>query len=228
MIRALVFDFDGLILDTETTWIDACERVHQAAEKPFSRQLAHEAVGRIGLHFDPWIAFGPAADRKALDAEWQRINLELITQRTTLPGVVDYLQSARRLGLHVGLASNSSHEHVETHLTRLGLLEYFDYVRCIEDVPSGKPAPDLYRAVIEKFGLSGSQAIAFEDSEHGALAAKRAGLWCVAVPGPSSRHHDFAHADLTVPSLASQELKDLLFRLGGSGAKNPRQSDAGI
>ena len=77
-------------------------------------------------------------------------------------------------------------------------------------MPAGKPEPDLYQAVIDKFGLKGSEAIAFEDSEHGALAAKRAGLWCVAVPGPSSVHHDFSHADLILPSLADCALSDLL------------------
>lgn len=66
MIHALVFDFDGLILDTETPLLDACAMVHRRAGKLFSRELAHQAVGRAELHFDPWRAFGPAADRPAL------------------------------------------------------------------------------------------------------------------------------------------------------------------
>ena len=210
VIRALVFDFDGLILDTETTLIDACEIVHQQAKKPFSRQLAHEAVGRIGLHFDQWAAFGPSADRIALEGELRRVNQELLAKQSVLPGVARHLQQARELGLRVGLASNSDHAHVEGHLARLGLLDCFDYLRCIEDVPSGKPEPDLYRAVVEKFGVAGAEAIAFEDSEHGALAAKRAGLWCVAVPGPSSVTHDLAHADLILASLADFPLPDLI------------------
>ena len=79
-------------------------------------------------------------------------------------------------------------------------------------MPAGKPEPHLYRAVIEYFGIMGSEAIAFEDSAHGTHAAKRAGLWCVAVPGPSSLNHDLAHADLTLPSLAHCPLADLLAR----------------
>lgn len=210
MIRALVFDFDGLILDTETSLIDACEVIHRCAGLPFSRQLAHEAVGRTELHFDPWAAFGPAADRDALDTELRERNQEILQHQPVLPGVQDYLQQARALGLQVGLASNSGHVHVEGHLARRGLLEYFDCLRCIEDVPAGKPAPHLYRAVIDKFGLAGRQAVAFEDSEHGVLAAKRAGLWCVAVPGPSSLGHDFTGADLTLSSLAHCPLPELL------------------
>lgn len=210
MIRALVFDFDGLIFDTETTLIDAFEMVHRRAGKVFSRKLAHEAVGRIGLHFDQWAAFGPDADRGALEMELQQMNRELQAKQSILPGVVDCLQQARQRRLQIGLASNSDHVHVEGHLARLGLSGYFDYLRCIEDVAAGKPAPDLYRAVIEKFGVTGKEAIAFEDSEHGALAAKRAGLWCVAIPGPSSVNHDLSHADLILKSLADCPLPALL------------------
>ena len=212
MIRALVFDFDGLILDTETALIDAYAQVFHRHGRPFSRQLAHEAVGRTELHFDPWAAFGPRADRAALEAERQQVSQEIIARQPVLPGVREYLHQARTLGLQLGLASNSDHPHVEGHLGRLSLRDHFDYLRCIEDVPAGKPEPHLYRAVIEHFGVAGREAIAFEDSAHGAHAAKRAGLWCVAVPGPSSLHHDLAHADLTLPSLVHCPLPDLLAR----------------
>jgi HAD superfamily hydrolase (TIGR01509 family) len=214
MIRALVFDFDGLILDTETALIDALELVHRHAHKPFSRHLAHEAVGRASIHFDQWAAFGVEANRATLELELERINRELLATQSVLPGVTDYLSYARAHGLKIGLASNSGHAHVEGHLARLGLLDHFDYLRCIEDVPAGKPEPDLYRAVIEKFGVAGNEAIAFEDSEHGALAAKRAGLWCVAVPGPSSVNHDFAHADLILNSLAERSPPELMEKFG--------------
>lgn len=212
MIRALVFDFDGLILDTETTLIDAVECIHQSAGHPFSRAAAQAAVGQVDLPSNLWAAFDPSADRDALHAELRRINHELLSTRPILPGVQVYLEQARQLGLSIGAASNSSHAHVEGHLTRLGLIDYFDYIRCIEDVPAGKPEPYLYQAVIDHFGLVGREAIAFEDSEHGAHAAKRAGLWCVAIPGPSSQQHNFAHADLILPSLAHCPLAELLAR----------------
>jgi HAD superfamily hydrolase (TIGR01509 family) len=216
MIRALVFDFDGVILDTETTLIDALELVHLRAGHTFSRHLAQEAVGRAELHFDQWAAFGPAADRIALEAEVRRVNRELVIRQAVLPGIEACLQLARSLDLRVGLASNSDHAHVEGHLRRLRLLHHFDYLRCIEDVPAGKPEPHLYRAVLEHFGVAGPEAIAFEDSAHGVTAAKRAGLWCVAVPGPSSLQHDLTHADLQLPSLAHCPLPDLLARFGAT------------
>ena len=212
MIRALVFDFDGLILDTETSLIDAIAEIHRRAGLPFSRRLAHESVGRMELHYDPWMAFGPAADRAALDVELRRVNAEILAGQPVLPGVTDHLKQAKARGLRIGLASNSDHAHVEGHLRRLGLLDHFEYLRCIEDVPVGKPEPDLYLAVLEEFKLTGREAIAFEDSEHGVQAAKSAGMWCVAVPGPSSLRHNFTRADLQLPSLAHGPLAELLQR----------------
>ena len=215
MIRALVFDFDGVIIDTETTLLDAAAEIHQRADRPFSRRQAREAVGRSALHYDLWAAFGPGADRMALDAELLRLNRERAARQPVLPGVRDYLRQARAAGLKIGLASNSGHAHVDGHLARLGLFECFDFVRCIEDVPAGKPEPDLYCAVVEYFGVAGADAIAIEDSAHGVLAAKRAGLWCVAVPGPSSADHDFSHADLKLASLSQCSLADLLKKFPG-------------
>jgi len=214
MIRALVFDFDGVIIDTESALIEANALVHRRSGKAFSDRLAREAVGRSELHYDPWTAFGPTADRTALELELQGLNRELAARQPVLPGVFDYLRQAKELGLRIGLASNSSHAHVEGHLGRLGLLGWFEYLRCIEDVPAGKPEPFLYQAVIEKFGFAGNEAIAIEDSEHGVQAAKRAGLRCVAVPGPSSHDQDFTLADLRLTSLADRPLPELLKQFG--------------
>jgi putative hydrolase of the HAD superfamily len=77
-----------------------------------------------------------------------------------------------------------------------------------------KPAPDLYKLVLGRFGLRGHEAIAFEDSHTGSLAAKRANLWTVAAPNVSTAHHDFAHADLQVASLADVTLDQLMARFG--------------
>ena len=111
--------------------------------------------------------------------------------------------------LPVAVASNSDHTWVEPHLNRLGLLDRFAFIACREDVRAPKPEPDLYKLVLENLGLRGHEAIAFEDSHAGSLAAKRAHLWCVAAPGPSTAHHDFAHTDLRVASLAEVTLPSL-------------------
>ncbi len=214
MIRALIFDFDGLILDTETALIDAYGDVHGAHGIPFDRPLFARGVGHADFAFDPWRAFGAGADRASLEDQRVAFNRARNLAQQVLPGFEGLVAAARAAGLRVGLASNSGHAHVNGHLARLGLADRFDFIACREDVAAPKPEPDLYRLVLEKFGIRGSEAIAFEDSHTGTLAAKRAGLWVVAVPNASTSHHDFAHVDLEVGSLADCRLPELLARFG--------------
>jgi len=212
MIRALVFDFDGLIVDTETPLIDAYGAVHEAHGVAFDRTAFVHNVGHAQYAFDPWHGFSPHADRAALEVQRRTLKDDLMARQPVLPGVVALLDGAREHGLRVGLASNSEHSWVEPHLAERGLLDRFEFLACREDAPSPKPEPDLYRLVLNRFGLRGHEAIAFEDSHTGALAAKRAQLWAVAVPGPSTLHHDFSHADVQVASLATLTLSDLIRR----------------
>ena len=214
MIRALVFDFDGLILDTETPAIETWEVMHAEAGLTFTREAARDIVGHVDLPFDPWTAFDAAVDRAELQRAYRRRVRERLEKQVVLGGVLDYLKEARARGLRTAIASNSPHSWIDSHLGRLGLISFFDVIKCRDDVERGKPEPDVYLAVLKDFGINGDEAIAFEDSAPGSLAAKRAGLWCVAVPNASTNHHSFAHVDLTVTSLAEQRLEDLLKRFG--------------
>ncbi|MBK9991815.1 MAG: HAD-IA family hydrolase [Verrucomicrobia bacterium] len=212
MIRALVFDFDGLILDTETPIIEAWAQMHMNAGLPCQPQEALDLIGEVDHEFDLWKAFGANADRDALTQEHRRIKRALTEKQPVLPGVRERIEEARRLGLKLAIASNSPHIWIERHLPRLGLMEYFPTIRCRDDVTRGKPEPDVYHAVIAALGINSAEAIAFEDSKAGTVAAKRAGLRCIAVPNYCTRHHDFSHADLRLTSLAEIELKNLVAR----------------
>lgn len=214
MIRALVFDFDGLILDTETPAIEMWETMHAEAGLRFTRQAARDLVGHVDLPFDPWAAFDAAVDRAELQRVYRQRVRERLEQQVVLGGILDYLNEARTRGLHTAIASNSPHSWIDRHIGRLGLAAFFDVIKCRDDVERGKPEPDVYEAVLKAFGLKGGEAIAFEDSAPGSLAAKRAGLWCVAVPNASTNHHSFEHVDLTVTSLSQQPLTELLERFG--------------
>lgn len=212
MIRALVFDFDGLILDTETPLIDAYAVVHANHGVAFDRSLFLRSVGHADYAFDPWHGFSPHADRAALELERRAAKEDLLLRQPILPGISALLEAARAQGLSIGMASNSPHSWVDAHLTRIGLFDYFAFIACREDAPSPKPEPDLYKLVLQRFGLRGHEAIAFEDSHTGSLAAKRANLWAVAIPNESTAHHDFAHVDLQVTSLADVTLDGLVAR----------------
>lgn len=212
MIRALVFDFDGLILDTETPLIDSYGDVHLAHGVAFDRATFLRNVGHADYTFDPWHGFSPHADRIALEIQRRACKEARLGEQQVLPGVVALLDAAREHQLRVGLASNSEHTWVEPLLEQLGLRDRFEFLACREDAPSPKPEPDLYKLVLNRFGLRGFEAIAFEDSHTGSIAAKRANLWCVAAPNTSTAHHDFSHVDLCVPSLAEFTLADLVAR----------------
>ena len=212
MIRALVFDFDGLILDTETPLIDAYAEIHRVHGVPFDRANFIRSVGHADYSFDPWHGFSPHADRAALETERRAYKDDLMVRQPILPGVIALLDAARTRGLHVGLASNSEHTWVDPHLQRLGLFDRFEFIACRGDAPSPKPEPDLSKLVLNRFGLRGHEAIAFEDSHTGSLAAKRANLWTVTAPNPSTAHHDFSHASLQVASLADVTLDALMQR----------------
>ena len=214
MIRALVFDFDGLILDTESALIAAYGDVHAAHGVPFDREHFFRAVGHADYAFDPWHAFEKRSDRAALEIERRVFNRERDQHLPVLPGIVALLDAARPRQLRVALASNSPHAHCEGHLARIGLLDRFEFLACREDAPLPKPAPDLYKLVLTHFGLRGHEAIAFEDSHTGSLAARRANLWTVAAPNPSTAHHDFAHVSLLVKSLADVTLDQLIKQFG--------------
>jgi HAD superfamily hydrolase (TIGR01509 family) len=220
MIRALVFDFDGLILDTEEPVYRSWLEVYQAhgEELPFDRWMQIVGSTTAGFHPQHHLEerLGRSLPGEVLDRRIAR-RTEMILAQEVLPGVVRHLEEARAMGLKLGVASSSTSDWVRGHLARLGILESFDCMRCRDDVPNAKPEPDLYLAVLECLGVRASEAIAIEDSPNGVLAAKRAGLRCVAIPNSITAGLDLGQADLLLGSLAELTLPQLLSKLGVPG-----------
>jgi HAD superfamily hydrolase (TIGR01509 family) len=214
MIRALILDFDGLILDTEGPIYQAWVEIFQefGAELPLS---AWEVwLGGSPEMFDPCgyleSQLGRAVDREALAARQREREAELIAAERALPGVEQCIADVKRLGLKLGLASSSDCPWVYCLLERLGLREQFDSIKCADDVSAVKPSPELYLAVLEELGLGPEEAIAVEDSPHGITSAQAAGLFCVVVPNSLTRQLPTDHADLHLESLADLPLEDLI------------------
>ncbi|MDB5084577.1 MAG: yhcW, partial [Bacilli bacterium] len=134
----------------------------------------------------------------------------LIGQVKALPGVENYLTAATDLGLKIGLASSSDRKWVTGFLSQLGLLHYFECIRTSDDVEKVKPDPTLYLEVLHCLDVKPINAIAFEDSPNGALAAKRAGMRCVVVPNPITSQLVFGEFDRRLSSLLEIELAQLI------------------
>jgi HAD superfamily hydrolase (TIGR01509 family) len=216
VISALILDFDGLIVDTETPDFESWRLAF--AEHGAELTLAEwsECVGREYGFIDPHAILegkiGREIDRAELKA-WRKPRFkEMLASQPVLPGVVDYLDGARGRGIRTAVASSAPRRWVQPKLERLGLAARFDCVKCEEDAPAAKPAPDLFLAAAEALGAEPEKCIAFEDSPNGVLAAKRAGMFCVAVPNAITRQLKIEGADLTVDSLADLPLQELIER----------------
>ncbi len=211
-LAALVFDFDGLILDTEWSEFVTVQAEFQAHGVGLELDEWRHRVGRVdNLHWTVWLeeaAVGPV-DVAAVRARRIEAHHALIRQEEVLPGVVDLLDAADEAGVPTGVASSSPTSWVEPHLERIGLLDRFAVVRCRDHVALGKPAPDLYLAVADALGVDPTRSVALEDSHHGSTAARAAGFACVVAPNAVTRVPEFPDADLVVDSLADVDLAAL-------------------
>jgi HAD superfamily hydrolase (TIGR01509 family) len=185
-IDGILFDFDGLILDTETPIFRAWQEMFRSYGQEL---LLNEWAEILGKSLD---VVGPAEifvenipdvnERKKVLKEVSNRELELVNEQMPLPGAVELIQKSKQHGLKLGIVSSSDEEWIHTHLDRLGLDLYFDHTSCADEVELAKPDPALYHLGLKKMELRPEKIIVLEDSPNGVLAAKRAGLYCVAVP----------------------------------------------
>ncbi|HEV2249673.1 MAG TPA: HAD-IA family hydrolase [Candidatus Limnocylindria bacterium] len=215
MIRALVFDFDGLILETETPAYQAWVEVYREFGHELPKELWLEYIGREGGWFDA-LAYlegliGPRADRDAIERRRDARKTELVMAVGEAAGLRALLTDGRARGLRLAVCSSSTPKWVLGHLDRLELRSFFDHVQC-RDRPDlrAKPAPDLYLAACAGLGVRPHEAIAFEDSRNGMLAAQAAGMRCVVVPNALTNAMDLDRAEHRFESLASVSLQPLL------------------
>lgn len=213
-VRALLFDFDGLIVETEGPAFRAWSETYARHGAELTLTDWSATVGT--LHgFDPVGRLeeltGLALDGDELREHAWAEHRRLVAGETLRPGVSEYLAEAFALGLDVAVVSSAGTAWVTGHLEQRGILDGWHSIHCADGDPSiAKPRPDLYLAALAALGLAAENGIAIEDSPHGVAAAKAAGLVCVAVPNPITRELDLGAADLVLDSLADLPLPELL------------------
>lgn len=220
MIEAVVFDFDGLIFDTETPEYQSWSEVYQEFGAELSLDIWSAWIGSDSSGFNPYDYLEELTGKTVNRAEvrsLRRHKYESLTGNADLrPGVRDYIGSAKDMGLEIGLASSSSRNWVVSHLERFSLLSYFDCVRTRDNVRFSKPDPELYIQAMECLQVSPDHSIAFEDSPNGALAAKRAGMLCVVVPNELTRSLKFPQIEYRLESMEQLSLSTLIAKLSQS------------
>lgn len=221
-IQALVFDFDGLVADTERPELEAWRAVYDDHGVALTREEWATCIGTADA-FDPHERLeelvGRPLDRDSVAASRRGHYAGMAAGIEVLPGVLDWLEAADARGVQVAIASSSPPSWVERHLERFGLLDRFLHRSCYDGSCRPKPAPDLYTRAVQALGVDPSSALALEDSPNGVRAAKAAGLWCVAVPHDLTRDLDLSMADLVIDSLAATDLTEIETALSRRAAR---------
>lgn len=215
-IKGIIFDFDGLIIDTESPEFKAWKELFRSYNVEFPMNIYWKLIGHswddteliefLGSKLDATL------DYKKIYTEFKQQKTLLIDQQPLRDGVLDYLQSARKMGIKIGLASSAIRDWVDYHLKKHKIYHYFNCIKTREDVSKPKPDPDLFSSAVECIGIEPHEAIAFEDSYNGVVSAKKAGLFTVVVPNSVTKISDFKMADYKMEQLSDMPLDRLIDR----------------
>ena len=215
MLKALIFDFDGLILDTETPEVLVWQSIYHEHGFELPVHEWEKTIGGYGIsNFDAATHLSLLSQGRlepaSMRTRYRRESDMLIQASSILPGVVNLIVQAREQGVQVAIGSSSPHSWVDAHAKRLGIFHYFKHIICQDDVAPGrtKPNPDIYLKALEVLKVQNTEAVVFEDSLNGVEAARRAKIFVVAVPNPLTSKMGVT-GDLTVSSLADLSLQDL-------------------
>ncbi len=218
VVEAVVFDFDGLLMDTESSMLASWQhewRQHGLELDASTFFADHGGDLTDERYADLARLVGAAYDREASNARRIAHRDQLNAALGLSPGMAQWLCQAAELGIRLAVASSSPGTWVRRLLASVGCLERFELITCGDEVPTPKPDPGVYLLALRRLGLCAAQAIAVEDSPHGVAAAKAAGMRCVAIPNRNANPAAFTAADLVLTSAAQAGLDEILRLVGG-------------
>ena len=204
-VKAVFFDFDGILVDTEWAIYQAWLKCFLLENQPLPLEIYTRCIGSDFATWSPKKHLeeltGKTFDWETLDAQRQKEIVADLSEEGVMPGGRELLDLLRDRGIPMAVVSSSSHFWVDGWLNKLGIFSYFDHVVCRGDAPRIKPAPDLWIEAAKRFSLESALCLAIEDSHNGVISAKEAGLQVWAVPNRVTQCLDFAQADRVFSSL---------------------------
>jgi HAD superfamily hydrolase (TIGR01509 family) len=215
-IRAFLFDFDGLILDTETAsrggWAWLYDRFgHELPEEKWALVVGTTHIWDPMDHLEELV--GEPLERETLNDERFAHELSMIEAEVLRPGIAEYIEAAARHDLKRAIVSSASRRWIDMHLARLEREVGWDAIVTADgDRQRAKPNPLMYLEALDVLAVAAAEAIVFEDSPNGVRAGKAAGIFTVAIPNDVTRDYGLEEADLVVQSLAELPPDELLAR----------------
>ncbi|WP_404427336.1 HAD family hydrolase [Ureibacillus chungkukjangi] len=213
MIKALIFDFDGTIIDTETAWYITFRDAYKTHGVNLTLEQYSQCLGTSLHSFNPYTHLKThhnlPIDLEEFKQLVQQQHTEMMIKERVRPGILQLLETAKSQGLKIGLASSSERTWIDKFVKLHGIEDYFECYCTADTVKNVKPDPELYLQALEKLGVEASEAIAIEDSPNGARAAVAAGIPTVVIKNDITNQLPFSEGHHTIESLTNYDLEKL-------------------
>ncbi len=211
-LKAVIFDFDGTIIDTESTAFHAWQTIYREHGQELRIEDYAKCIGTNHDVFNPQTALDSLV---AYEIDWSEttprrrmLEQEFLSRQKIAPGVGGLVEAARGQGLRLAIGSSSPREWIDRIMPLPDADRVFDTIVTSDDAPP-KPLPDIFLIALDRLGVGADETVVIEDSPNGALAAHRAGIFCITVPNVVTRLLRFEYGDLRVESLAEVTLAQI-------------------
>lgn len=213
--NAVIFDMDGVLVDTEPIYIDINQRLYRELGIDVSPEeqltfIGTSAARTWGILRERFSLPQPVEELIALEREAEYHELKNRTNLSPIEGITPLINGLKARSVSTALASSSPKKIIELILSKAGLESYFDIVVSGEDLTRGKPAPDIFLIVARKLGKDPQNCIVIEDSPHGITAAKAAGMVCIGYRNPNSGDHNLSQADVIISDFSKKNRERIL------------------
>jgi beta-phosphoglucomutase family hydrolase len=213
MLKAVIFDMDGVIIDSEPFHLEVNKKLFKKLGLSISEDEYSTYIGVSNPEM--WTKIKELHGINQSVDDLSKMQLDAIMEylkgsdEKPIPGIKELLTYLKKNHIRIGLASSSPLELIERILEMFEIRNYFHVVMSGQNVPNGKPAPDIFQNVAQKLKVNPEDSVVIEDSKNGVIAAKAAGMKCIGYKNPGSGNQDISAADLVIDNFECLEFSDI-------------------